>query len=112
MTRPSKRKTKVKDQERDSNGKFTKRSRLIDELDEWGDKNDSGWDDEINLLNEDKTLEKPLELVWSDNTHLEQKKRRPYLTGKMKKSTYFDKYGPSGSFTKAAKGIIKISTFM
>ena len=30
----------------------------------------------------------------------------------MKKLTYFDKYGPSGSFTKAAKGTIKISTFM
>ncbi|CAG8748595.1 14251_t:CDS:2, partial [Rhizophagus irregularis] len=32
--------------------------------------------------------------------------------GKIKKSTYFDKYGPSGSFMKAAKGTIKISTFM
>jgi len=30
----------------------------------------------------------------------------------MKKSTYFDKYGPSGCFTKAAKGTAKISTFM
>ncbi|CAI2191986.1 12355_t:CDS:1, partial [Funneliformis geosporum] len=40
------------------------------------------------------------------------KKRGPYLTGKTKKSTYFDKYELSGSFTKAAKGTIKISTFM
>ncbi|PKK59519.1 hypothetical protein RhiirC2_719764 [Rhizophagus irregularis] len=46
-----------------------------------------------------------------NNTHLE-KKRGPYLTRKIKKSTYFDKYGPSGSFTKAAKETIKISTFM
>ena len=105
MTRPSKRKTKVKNQERDNNGKFTKRPRLIDELDEWGDENDSEWDDEISLLSEDKALEKPPELVWSDNTHLEHKKRGPYLTGKMKKSTYFDKFGPNGSFTKSKRFI-------
>lgn len=43
---------------------------------------------------------------------MEQKKRGPYLAGKTKKSTYFDKYGPSGSFTKAAKGTAKITTFM
>ena len=30
----------------------------------------------------------------------------------MKKSTYFDKYGPSGSFTKAAKGTAKITTYL
>ncbi|CAI2190593.1 9725_t:CDS:2, partial [Funneliformis geosporum] len=46
--------------------------------------------------------------VWSDSAHLEQKKRRPYLIGKTKKSTYFNKYGPSGSFTKAAKGTANI----
>src|SRR5947199_9897131 len=55
--------------------------------------------------------EKNCELVWSDSAHLKQKKREPYLTGKTKKSTYFDKYGPSGCFTKAAKGTAKISTF-
>jgi hypothetical protein len=43
---------------------------------------------------------------------LEKKKHRPYLTGKTKKSTHFDKYGLSGSFTKAAKETIKIITFM
>src|SRR6185369_16763721 len=53
-----------------------------------------------NLLNERKKVE----LVWSNNAYLERKKRGPYLTGKTKKSTYFDKYGPSGSFTKATKG--------
>ncbi|EXX65481.1 uncharacterized protein OCT59_001857 [Rhizophagus irregularis] len=117
MTRPSKRKTRGKEQIRDNNGKFTKRPRLsdgCDELgDEWGDKNDSGWDEEFSLLNEKEAFEdKPLELTWSDNTHLEKTKRGPYLTGKIKKSTYFDKYRPNGSFTKAAKGTIKISTFM
>jgi len=60
----------------------------------------------------DQIKEKPLKLVWSDNAHLETKKRRPYLTGKMKKSIYFDKYGPSGSFTKAAKGTVKITTYL
>ncbi|CAB5168984.1 unnamed protein product [Rhizophagus irregularis] len=85
-----------------------------DELgDEWGDKNDSGWDEEFSLLNEKEAFEdKPFELTWSDNTHLEKTKRGPYLTGKIKKSTYFDKYRPNGSFTKAAKGTIKISTFI
>ena len=32
------------------------------------------------------------ELVWSNNAYLERKKRGPYLTGKTKKSNYFDKY--------------------
>ena len=57
------------------------------------------------MLNERKKVE----LVWSNNAYLERKKRGPYLTGKTKKSTYFDKYGPSGSFTKAAKGTKKIT---
>ena len=109
MTRPSKRKTKVKEQERNKDGKFAKKPRIFEEIDDWGDEDDSGWDDEINFLNE---KENKCELVWSDNAHLEQKKRGPYLTGKTKKSTYFDKYGPSGSFTKAAKGTIKILTLM
>ena len=109
MTRSSKRKIKAKEQERDNKGKFSKKLKLIDEFDE----DDSGWDDDMSLLNEKKALEdKPFELVWTDNTHLEQKKRGPYLTGKIKKSTYFDKYGPNGSFTKAAKGNTKITTFM
>jgi len=43
---------------------------------------------------------------------LEQKKRGPYLIGKTKKSTYFDKYGPSGSFTKAAIGTANILTLI
>src|ERR1044071_126021 len=105
MPRLSKRKTKAKEQGRDNDGKFAKEPRFVDD---WGDEDDSGWDDEIDILND----EKKVELIWSDNAHLEKKKRGPYLIGKMKKSTYFDKYGPSGSFTKAAKGTIKISTFI
>ncbi|PKY33513.1 hypothetical protein RhiirB3_452466 [Rhizophagus irregularis] len=59
---------RAKEQERNNYGTFTKKSRISDELDEWGDENDSGWDD--------------------------------------------DEYGPSDSFTKAAKRTMKISTFM
>ncbi|CAB4429628.1 unnamed protein product [Rhizophagus irregularis] len=86
MTRPSKKKTRGKEQIRNNNGKFTKRPRLsdgCDELgDEWDDENDSGWDEEFSLLNEKEAFEdKPLELT-------------------------------CGSFTKAAKGTIKISTFI
>jgi hypothetical protein len=106
MTRLSKRQTKAKEQKRNNNGKFAKKLRVVDD---WEDDDDSGWDDEIDILNE---KEKKHELVWSDNAHLEQKKRGPYLAGRTKKSTYFDKYGPSGSFTKAAKGTIKISMLM
>ncbi len=71
MTRPSKRKTKVKEQERNKDGKFAKKPRIFEEIDDWGDEDDSGWDDEINFLNE---KENKCELVWSDNAHLEQKK--------------------------------------
>ena len=115
MTRPSKRKFNIKEQERDNNGRFAKK---IQTVDNWGDDDDSGWDYDNgwdndvnwsdNLLNERKKVE----LVWSNNAYLERKKRGPYLTGKTKKSTYFDKYGPSGSFTKAAKGTKKITTFL
>ncbi len=106
MTRPSKRKIKVKEQERDNSGRFAKKPQIIDD---WGDEDDSEWDDEINLLSE---KEDKYKLVWSDNAEFEQKKRGPYLTGKTKKSTYFDKYGPSGCFTKAAKGTAKITSFL
>lgn len=131
MTRPSKRKISAKEQERESNGRFAKKAQIIDD---WGDDEDSGWDDHNNSwddhdnswddhdnswdghdnswdddLSNEKKVE--VELVWSNDAHLE-KKRGSYLTGKTKKSTYFDKYGPSGSFTKAAKGTAKITTFL
>ena len=52
ITRPSKRKTIVKEQERNKDGKFAKKPRIIEEIDDWGDEDDSGWDDEINFLDE------------------------------------------------------------
>src|SRR5271154_5446931 len=97
MTHPSKRKFIVKKQERNNDGTFAKKPQIVDD---WGDEDDSGWD-ENDLSNEKKNKS---ELVWSNNACLEKKKRGPYLAGKTKKSTYFNKYGPSGSFTKAAKG--------
>src|SRR5437868_14643325 len=105
MIRPSKRKSMVKEQRRDNDEKFAKKSRVDDN---WGDENDSRWD-EIDLPNEDENKSK---LVWSNNACLEQKKCGPYLTGATKKSTYFDKYEPSGSFTKAAKGTMNILTLI
>ncbi|CAG8724465.1 10503_t:CDS:2, partial [Cetraspora pellucida] len=49
----------------------------------WGDEEDSGWDDTENIETECKTP----------------------------KSTYYDKYGPNGIFTKAAVGTKKITSF-
>ncbi|CAG8592559.1 7759_t:CDS:1 [Acaulospora colombiana] len=67
---------------------------------EWGDGDDSGWDDEEGM---------ELGLVWKNDNHLEKTKRGPYMTGKTPKSTYYDKYGLNGSFTKAAVGAKKLS---
>ncbi|CAI2191097.1 4147_t:CDS:2 [Funneliformis geosporum] len=47
MTHPSKRKIKVKKQERDNDRRFAKKPQIIDD---WGDVDDSGLDDEIDLL--------------------------------------------------------------
>jgi len=74
MTHPSKRKTKVKEQERNKDRKFAKKPRIVKEIDNWKDKDNNGWDDKINFLNE---KENKCELIWSDNAHLEQKKHGP-----------------------------------
>src|SRR5947209_7609865 len=115
MPRPSKRKSVHR--ERDSNGRWKKLCHeLLVEEEEWGNEDDSGWEGEVNMLNEMSIFEtitkKPLELIWTKNAQLEKHKRGPYLTGKTKKSTFYDKYGPSGSFTLAAKGTAKITKFL
>src|SRR6266498_2116275 len=113
MPRPSKRKSVHR--ERDSNGRWKK---LCHDLfvDEWGNEDDSEWEGEVNMPNEMSIFEtitkKPLELIWTKNAQLEKNKRGSYLTGKTKKSTFYDKYGPSGSFTLAAKGTAKITKFL
>ena len=56
MTRPSKRKLIAREKERDNIGKFTKKQQNTDN---WGDEDDNGWDDEIDLRNE--KIIKPLE---------------------------------------------------
>ena len=42
---------------------------------------------------------------------LERSRRGPYKVGKPPKSTYYDKWGPSGSWTMAAKGTPKLESF-
>src|SRR4051794_27278603 len=37
--------------------------------------------------------------------------RESYLTEPTKKSTFYDNYGPSGKWTKAAKGVSKLTSF-
>ena len=37
--------------------------------------------------------------------------RELYLTGPTKKSTFYDNYGPSGKWTKAAEGASKLTSF-
>ena len=80
---------------------------------EWGDDDDSGWDDLENREDENKIYQKlkGLDLVWKNDNELENTKRRPYKIGKTPKSTHYNKYGPTGSFTKAAAGTKKITSF-
>ncbi|PKK65430.1 hypothetical protein RhiirC2_786171 [Rhizophagus irregularis] len=92
-------KRKLKEQTRTIYGKFDKKAnknsqQLIDDnsgdvlVEEFFDENED-WDDD-------------------DNKKI---KREPYKIGKTPKSTYYDKYGPSGSLTKAAAGTKKITNF-
>jgi hypothetical protein len=79
MTRPSKRKIKVKEQERDNSGRFAKKPQISDDWGDWGDEDDSGWDnedDEIDLLSK---KDDEYKLFWSDNAEFERKKRGSYL---------------------------------
>ena len=80
---------------------------------EWGDDDDSRWDDLKNREDENKIYQKlkGLDLVQKNDNKLENTKRRPYKIGKTPKSTHYDKYGPNGSFTKAAAGTKKITSF-
>lgn len=42
---------------------------------------------------------------------MEKKIRGPYLTGSTKKSTFYDNYGLSGKWTKAAESTSKLTSF-
>ncbi|CAG8769344.1 5588_t:CDS:1, partial [Funneliformis caledonium] len=65
----------------------------------------SGWDDDDgdDVTEEIQNLKnKELKLEWKEESELEKIKRGRYITGKTSKSSYYEKYGPTGSFTKAA----------
>ncbi|CAB4421001.1 unnamed protein product [Rhizophagus irregularis] len=131
MPLPSKQKRKLKEQTRTIDGKFDKKAnkdsqQLIDdnnndvsveeffnEDEDWGDDDDSEWDDLEDMEAELRIYQRIRNcgLVWKDDNHLEKIKRGPYKIGKTPKSTYYDKYGPSGSLTKAAAGTKKITDF-
>ncbi|CAB4489348.1 hypothetical protein RhiirA5_378643 [Rhizophagus irregularis] len=65
---------------------------------DWGNDDDSEWEEDIDLTlseaNYKRLLE--LELIWKKDAYLKKKTRGPYLTGSTKKSTFYDNYGPSG----------------
>jgi hypothetical protein len=85
---------------------------VINNDEEWGNDDDSGWDDEEDIEEEIKINQKlKLDLVWKDDNLLERTKRGPYMKGKIPKSTYYDKFGPNGVFTKAAADNKKITSF-
>ena len=83
------------------------------EVENWGDDNDSEWEEDVNLMLEETNHKRLLgvELVWKKDAYLEKKMREPYLTGPTKKSTFYDNYGPSGKWTKAAEGASKLTSF-
>ncbi|CAI2177240.1 12061_t:CDS:2 [Funneliformis geosporum] len=77
-------------------------------MNEWGDDDGSRWEDEIDFEKEKNIQLKELE--WNADNEFEEKKRGPYKIGKTPKLTYYDKWSPSGSFTKSAIGTSKITS--
>ncbi len=78
---------------------------------EWGDDEDSGWDDDDDTEKIQNLKNKDLKLVWKKDSELEKIKRGRYVTGKTPRSSYYEKYGPTGLFTKAAVNTKKITNF-
>ncbi|PKY56955.1 hypothetical protein RhiirA4_508603 [Rhizophagus irregularis] len=85
----------------------------LESAEEWGNDDDSGWEDEIDLEKEKEAQSKFMmaKLEWNVNNEFEKKKRGPYKTRETPRSTYYDKWGPSGSFTRSAIGTSKITNF-
>ncbi|EXX60941.1 hypothetical protein RhiirA1_467453 [Rhizophagus irregularis] len=108
MTRSLKKRCITLAKSRNANGIFTAENRnetnfkeeireIEDFLEEdWGDDNDSEWEEDIDLTLSEANYKRllKLELIWKKDAHLEKKTRRPYLTGSTKKSTFYDNYGP------------------
>jgi len=91
----------------------TASSEFFNEDEDWGDDDDSGWDDPEDMEVETRIHQrlKGIDLVWRNDNKLERTKRGPYKIGKIPKSTFYDKYGPNGSLTKASAGTEKITKF-
>lgn len=134
MPRPTKRKAAHKKVNRNEQGKFTKEVEVtlsdmeVDTLEEqseigydalseydWENDEVSDWGSDFDLEEgqdtRDKLLKVDFGLKWRPDAKLEREKRGPYKTGKIPKSTYYDKWGPSGTWTKAAKGTPKLESF-
>ena len=128
MPPPSKQKRKSKKWSRTIDGKYDIKKNyrknnhdlhnetsdeLFNEDENWGDDDDSGWDDPEDMEAEARIHQrlKEIGLVWRKDNELERIKRGPYKIGKTPKSTFYDKYGPNGSLTKAAAGTKKITNF-
>ncbi|CAI2195692.1 4570_t:CDS:2, partial [Funneliformis geosporum] len=78
---------------------------------EWGDDEDSGWDDDDDTEKIQNLKNKDFKLAWKKDSKLEKTKRGRYMTGKIPRSSYYEKYGPTGLFTKAAVNTKKITNF-
>ena len=77
------------------------------EKSDWGSDVDSATEQDIR----DRLSKDSLWLKWRADASLEKSRRGPYNIGKTPKSTYYDKWGPSGSWTAAAKGSPKLERF-
>src|SRR5436190_16246015 len=125
MTRSSKKHRIALTKSRANNGTFVVENHIetnseeeigVEDLledENWGDDNDSEWEEDVDLklaeINHKRLL--GIELVWKKDAYLEKRIRGPYLTGSTKKSTFYDNYGPSGKWTKAAEGTSKLTNF-
>ncbi|CAG8761604.1 25472_t:CDS:2 [Dentiscutata erythropus] len=106
----SKGKRKAKNQARDIEGQYnTKKMELTDQEDMVNELYNSNTEDELDISIENGGEKNS---GWNKyNDQFEKTKRGPYMKGKTPKSTYYDKYGPTGIFTKAAVGTKKITSF-
>ena len=82
---------------------------------DWENDEVSDWESDTDLKVEqdmwDRLLKVDFGLKWRPDAKLEIEKRGPYKVGKTPKSTYYDKWEPSGLWTKAAKGTQKLESF-
>src|SRR4051794_24821965 len=88
--------------------------RSIKQCDRLLGNDDSEDENQLNLDKQEKInklINTPLELRIKKND-VEKKIRGPYMIGATKKSTWYDKYGPNGSFTKAAANTLQLEKWI